>query len=84
MFYNHNCFNSIFIGNNVIGVMRKLRYLKTNFKIEELIPKNHLNIYLSFISIISVVKKINLEDIKADIENYEFESNRLIGWLSWN
>jgi hypothetical protein len=64
--------------------MRKLRYLKTNFKIEELIPKNHLNIYLSFISIISVVKKINLEDIKADIENYEFESNRLIGWLSWN
>jgi hypothetical protein len=61
-----------------------MKKINTNFKIEETIPKNYLNIYLSFISIISVSKEVNLADIKADIENQELENHKFSEWFSWN
>lgn len=64
--------------------MERIRKINTNFKIEETIPKNYLNIYLSFISIISVSNEVNLEDIKSDIENQEFECHKFSEWFSWN
>jgi hypothetical protein len=64
--------------------MEKMRKINTNFKIEETIPKNYLNIYFSFISIISVSKEVNLADIKSDIENQEFENHKFSEWFSWN
>ena len=65
-------------------MMRKLRKINTNFRIENIIPRNYLNIYLSFISIISVSKGVKLEDIKSDIENQEFENHKFTEWFSWN
>jgi hypothetical protein len=64
--------------------MEKMRKINTNFKIEDTIPKNYLNIYLSFISIISVSNEVNLDDIKSDIENQEFENHKFSEWFSWN
>jgi hypothetical protein len=64
--------------------MGKMRKINTKFKIEETIPKNHLNIYLSFISIISVSKEVNLDDIKSDIDNQEVENYKFSEWVSWN
>jgi len=64
--------------------MEQMRKINTNFKIEETIPKNHLNIYLSFISIISVSKEVNLDDIKSDIDNQEVENYKFSEWFSWN
>lgn len=56
----------------------------SNFKIEESIPKNYLTVYLSFISIISVSKELNLRDIQLDIENHEIENHKFAEWFSWN
>lgn len=56
----------------------------SNYKIEESIPKNHLNIYLSFISIISVSKEVNSHDIQLDIENNSIENHKITEWFSWN
>jgi hypothetical protein len=64
--------------------MDKMRKKNTSYKIEESIPKNHLNIYLSFISIISVSKEVNLRDIQLDIENQDIENHKLSEWFSWN
>jgi hypothetical protein len=57
---------------------------KDNFKIEETIPRNYLNVYLSFISIISVSKEVNLHDIKLEIEKNEIGDMKFSNWFSWN
>ncbi len=54
------------------------------FRVEECIPKNLINVYLSFVSIISVVKEINLHDIELDIENVDVENLKFSSWFSWN
>lgn len=54
------------------------------FRVEECIPKNLINVYLSFVSIISVVKEINLHDIELDIENVDMENLKFSSWFSWN
>ncbi len=64
--------------------INKIRAKSDTFKIEEAIPKNHLNVYLSFISIISVSKEINLHDIQLDIENSDMENLKFSNWFSWN
>jgi hypothetical protein len=64
--------------------MAKMEKKKSTFKIEEIIPKNHLNIYFSFISIISVSKEVNLNDIRLDIENNINENIRFSEWFSCN
>lgn len=55
-----------------------------SFRIEECIPKNLINVYLSFVSIISVVKEINLRDIELDIESVDMENLKFSSWFSWN
>jgi hypothetical protein len=64
--------------------MEKMSKKNTSYKIEESIPKNHLTVYLSFISIISVSKEVNLRDIQLDIENQEIENHKFSEWFSWN
>jgi hypothetical protein len=64
--------------------MEKRGKKNTSFKIEESIPKNYLTVYLSFISIISVSKEVNLRDIQLDIENQEIENHKFSEWFSWN
>ncbi|MBN1927232.1 MAG: hypothetical protein JW798_15470 [Prolixibacteraceae bacterium] len=57
---------------------------KNNFKIEETIPRNYLNVYLSFVSIISVSKEVNLHDIQLEIEKNEIGDMKFSNWYSWN
>ena len=57
---------------------------KDNFKIEETIPRNYLNVYLSFVSIISVSKEVNLHDIQVEIEKNEIGDMKFSNWFSWN
>ncbi|MCF8360192.1 MAG: hypothetical protein K9H26_15670 [Prolixibacteraceae bacterium] len=57
---------------------------KDNFKIEETIPRNYLNVYLSFVSIISVSKEVNLQDIQVEIEKNEIGDMKFSSWFSWN
>ena len=64
--------------------MNKMEKKNNNFRIEESIPKNHLTVYLSFISIISVSKEVNLRDIQLDIESQEIENHKFSEWFSWN
>gem|GEM_PF-2155805 len=64
--------------------MKEMKKKNSNYRIEESIPKNHLNVYLSFISIISVSKEVNLRDIQLDIENQEIENHKFSEWFSWN
>ena len=64
--------------------MDKMKKKNNNYKIEESIPKNYLNVFLSFISIISVSKEVNLHDIQLDIENQDIENHKFLEWFSWN
>lgn len=64
--------------------MEQMKKKNTSYKIEESIPKNHLNVYLSFISIISVSKEVNLRDIQLDIESQEIDNHKFSEWFSWN
>ncbi|HNW51802.1 MAG TPA: hypothetical protein PKH79_12020 [Prolixibacteraceae bacterium] len=64
--------------------MEEMKKKNCNFKIEESIPRNLLNVYLSFISIISVCKEVNLRDIQSDIESQEIEYHKFSEWFSWN
>ncbi len=61
-----------------------MKHKNDNFKIEESIPKNHLNIYLSFVSIISVSKEVNIHDIQVEIEKNEIGDLKFSNWFSWN
>jgi len=65
-------------------MMEQMKKKNTNYKIEESIPKNHLNVFLSFISIISVSKEVNLRDIQLDIESQEIDNHKFSEWFSWN
>ena len=64
--------------------MNRIRHRMDSFRIEECIPKNLINVYLSFVSIISVVKEINLRDIEHDIESVDMENLKFSSWFSWN
>ena len=64
--------------------MNRIRHRMDSFRTEECIPKNLINVYLSFVSIISVVKEINLRDIELDIESVDMENLKFSSWFSWN
>lgn len=64
--------------------IERIRHRMDTFRVEECIPKNLINVYLSFVSIISVVKEINLRDIELDIESVDMENLKFSSWFSWN
>ena len=64
--------------------IERIRHRMDTFRVEECIPKNLINVYLSFVSILSVVKEINLHDIELDIENVDVENLKFSSWFSWN